>query len=83
MTELRDYTKTHFAHEEEYMESQGYQYQWSQKVQHLNFIKKLDEADFREIDESQHDALLDVLDFLAGWLLHHIKGMDRRIGSIK
>ena len=41
MTELRDYTKTHFAHEEEYMMGKGYQHRWSQKVQHLNFIKKL------------------------------------------
>ena len=81
MTELRDYTKTHFAHEEEYMMGKGYQHRWSQKVQHLNFIKKLDEADFRQIDESQHQALLDVLDFLAKWLQGHIKGMDRRIGG--
>lgn len=81
LEELRDYTKTHFAHEEAYMEGIGYSHRWSQKVQHMDFIKRLEETDFRTLDESQHQTLLDLLDFLANWLISHIQGMDRRIGG--
>ena len=76
LEELREYTKTHFAHEEAYMESISYQKIWSQKIQHAGFIKKLDSYDLKKIDDTQRDSLLEILDFLAKWLFGHIKGMD-------
>ena len=79
LEELREYTKTHFAHEEAYMESISYQKIWSQKIQHGNFIKKLDSYDLKKIDDTQRDSLLEILDFLAKWLFGHIKGMDCKI----
>ena len=40
---LRDYTVKHFTDEEQYMESINYKKIFTQKVQHLKFIHKLDE----------------------------------------
>ena len=80
--ELRDYTKTHFADEEEFMKGIDFQYIWSEKHAHLTFIAKLDAIDLEKVDENQQAHLLEVLDFLAKWLTFHIKGADARIGDI-
>lgn len=40
---LRNYTVKHFCDEEQYMESINYKKLFTQKVQHLKFIHKLDE----------------------------------------
>lgn len=82
LEELKDYTKTHFAHEEEYMKSINYQYIWSEIHQHRTFEKKLDDIDLKKLDDSQQEYILEILDFLTKWLSGHIKGVDRRIGVI-
>lgn len=82
LEELKDYTKTHFAHEEEYMKSINYQYIWSEMHQHRTFEKKLDDIDLKKLDDSQQEYILEILDFLTKWLSGHIKGADRRIGVI-
>lgn len=81
ISELRDYTKTHFADEEEFMNGIGFQYIWSEKHAHLTFIAKLDGIDLDKVDENQQAHILEVLDFLAKWLTFHIKGADARIGD--
>lgn len=81
LEQLRDYTKTHFAHEEAYMEKIQYKRMFTQKIQHTDFIKRLDSIDLKEIDANQQTALLELLDFLAKWLLSHIKGNDVLIGK--
>ena len=43
MENLRDYTVKHFTDEEQYMESINYKKLFTQKVQHLKCIHKLDE----------------------------------------
>ena len=80
LDELREYTKTHFAHEEEYMEKMDFQHIWSERRAHKMFVKKLEEVDLSTIDESQDAYIVEVLDFLAKWLTAHIKHADRRIG---
>jgi len=79
--QLKDYTKYHFGHEEEYMNSIGYKRILSQKVAHNDFIEKLEELDIRSIDENQKDALLDLLDFLNTWLIEHIFKKDKLIAD--
>ncbi len=81
LEELNEYTKTHFAHEEEYMKSINFQYYWSELRAHKMFVAKLDSYDLSQIDQSQDQAILDLLDFLTKWLTVHIKGADRRIGD--
>lgn len=81
LEELRDYTKYHFNHEEEYMKSINYPKRFSQLHQHTQFISKLESYNLKEIDVNQQEGLLEILDFLALWLQSHIKGMDKKIGE--
>jgi len=76
--ELRDYTKTHFADEEEFMEAIDFKKLWTEKHQHITFVKKLEDIDTQKLDDHQ-DAY--ILDFLAKWLTGHIQGVDRQIGE--
>lgn len=80
LEELKEYTKYHFHHEEEYMKSINYPKRFSQLHQHTQFINKLEEYNLEEIDANQQAGLLEILDFLALWLQEHIKGMDKKIG---
>jgi hemerythrin len=81
INELKDYTKYHFSHEEEYMNSIGYRRIFSQKVSHNEFIDKLDEYDSNSIDENQKESLLELIDFLNSWLVNHILKSDTLIGK--
>ncbi len=80
---LREYTKIHFSHEEEYMESIQYKRMFTQKVEHNAFIEKLDAIDLEQIDNEQTDALVDILEFLGNWLVKHILEKDKLIGTIE
>ena len=79
--QLQDYTKTHFDHEEAFMESINYQHIWSERHQHAMFIKRLGEVDLTQVDDKQQEYVIHLLDFLAKWLQGHIKGMDKRIAE--
>ena len=81
LEELRDYTKSHFAHEESYMKEIGYKGMFTQKVQHDAFIAKLDEMDLQSLDEDSDEAINDILTFLTNWLVSHILNVDKLIGS--
>ena len=81
LEELRDYTKYHFNHEEEYMKSINYPKRFSQLHQHTQFINKMESYNLKEIDVNQQEGLMEILDFLALWLQSHIKGMDKKIGE--
>jgi len=79
--ELRDYTAYHFKHEEEYMESINYKRLFTQKMDHANFIKKLDEIDLTKVDENQDEAIMGILTFLNNWLITHILEKDMQIAG--
>ena len=68
--QLKEYTKMHFQHEEEYMEFIGYKKLFTQKVQHEAFIKWL---------EDQDAVIETILNYLADWLVHHILETDKQI----
>ncbi|BCN31977.1 bacteriohemerythrin [Anaeromicropila herbilytica] len=79
--ELRNYTKKHFADEEAYMESIGYKRMFTQKMEHNQFIEKLEEINLDDIDNNQVESLLKILEFLDYWLGHHILENDILIGK--
>ena len=81
LNELKDYAATHFRHEEEYMLSIRYKRFLSQKAAHDEFIEKISTYDLSEVDENQKGAILELLDFLNDWLVHHIIGSDKLIGQ--
>ena len=78
---LRDYTAKHFADEEAYMESIQYKKIFTQKIQHQEFINKLDEfIDQHEKDEeNQDEQIMDILNYLTDWLINHILHVDGQI----
>ena len=80
LEELRDYTKSHFAHEESYMKEIGYKGMFTQKVQHDAFIAKLDEMDLQSLDEDSDEAINDILTFRTNWRVSHILNVDKLIG---
>jgi hemerythrin len=81
LNELAEYAATHFEHEEEYMMSIRYKKLISQKAEHGEFIEKISEYNLDEVDENQKDVILELLEFLNDWLIHHILESDKLIGQ--
>lgn len=75
--ELKDYTEYHFNKEEEVMLNAKYNKFFSHKVQHIEFIKKLDEIDFKKIDIDQNEEVRGILNFILKWLEDHILYTDK------
>lgn len=79
--ELRDYTKEHFADEEEYMRSIGYKKIFTQIIEHNAFIERLEDFDLEDADDKQEEAVEGILQFLTEWLVNHILEVDMMIGE--
>ncbi|WP_160677821.1 bacteriohemerythrin [Clostridium sp. C8-1-8] len=77
--ELKDYTVFHFKSEEEYMLSIGYKKFLSHKVEHDDFVNKINSLDLKQIDESQQQYLLEILEFIVKWIDEHILQKDKLI----
>ncbi|OIQ80814.1 phytochrome-like protein cph2 [mine drainage metagenome] len=80
ISELIDYTREHFRHEAELMRRWPVDPQ--RKAAHLQahqrFTEFLDQAQ-AVAAEQPAEAVLDLLAFLAQWLLHHVAGVDTRL----
>ncbi len=81
LRELREYTKLHFTHEEEYMKSINYKKIFSQIIEHKEFVDKLDELDIDSLDENSDEMISEILEFLTNWLVNHILYSDKQIGK--
>jgi hemerythrin len=78
---LKEYAIKHFADEEAYMQSIRYKKFLSHKIEHDDFIEKLEALDFDQMDRNQKGTLLDLLEFLSDWLVHHILEKDKLISQ--
>ena len=79
LDELKEYTRVHFADEENYMREIGYEGLAKQEILHQNFIDKLMELDLDDVDDNQEAYLYDFLEFLQNWLINHILKVDKLI----
>lgn len=79
--ELRDYTNTHFDHEEAYMESINYKRMFTQKVQHDALRKTVEEWEIDELSEEQDQMITEILELITDWLVNHIHDNDKLIGK--
>lgn len=79
--ELKGYAAMHFRDEEEYMKSINYKKMFTQKIDHDNFIKKLNEIDLKDLDANQEEYILELLDFINEWLVNHILEKDKLIAQ--
>ena len=77
LAELKDYTIFHFTSEEEYMMSIGYKKLFSHKVEHADFIDKINNVDLEKIDMDHEQYLLEILDFVLNWIAEHILKTDK------
>ncbi|MNP59010.1 Bacteriohemerythrin [compost metagenome] len=63
------------------MLSIGYKKFLSHKVEHDEFIDKINSFDLSKIDESQEKHLIDILNFIITWIDEHIIQKDKLINS--
>lgn len=77
ISELKDYTIFHFTSEEQYMKSIGYRKFFSHKVEHDDFIEKINGVDLDKIDRDHEQYLLEILDFIVKWISDHILETDK------
>ncbi len=78
LQELKNYTIFHFQDEEKYMESINYKKLFSHKIEHQEFIERLNQIELNEFEENQDKALLAILNFLNDWLVNHILYTDKK-----
>lgn len=84
LSELKDYTKSHFHDEEDLMIQINYPDINSQKHAHSAFVEKLVNINLSEldnIDDNQEEYLNELITFLLEWLSNHILGSDKKIGE--
>ena len=79
LADLREYTKYHFQSEEEYMLQIKYPGYFSQKVEHDDFIDKIEEIELQNLDENQEEYIRELLLFVFNWVLEHILQKDKLI----
>jgi hemerythrin len=80
LDQLVDYTKFHFAKEEELLLKANYLAVATQKMEHASFISRI--SNMQERFKSAPVAMLDLelMSFLRNWLLTHIQGSDKKYG---
>ncbi len=84
LAKLKDYTEFHFHDEEALMERIGYPGLEAQKHAHAAFVERLVDIDLETLDDIDNDQqayLLDLINYLVGWLANHILGSDKKIGE--
>lgn len=81
ISELKDYTAYHFKAEEKYMLSISYKKYFTQKVNHDEFIKKINAIKLEHIDKDQDKYIKELLEFVFDWIITHILKEDKLIGA--
>jgi len=77
ISELVNYTNTHFKFEEDYFAKYGYPHAALHKKQHAEFVAKI--SDFKEKFLNNNMGLsIEVMNFLKHWLVDHIMGTDKK-----
>lgn len=81
ISELIDYTRIHFSHEEDYLRSIHYADFAAHSAQHRSFEDSLLEFDLDSAEgdyRRQNDIAKELLEFLVTWLGNHILKVDMR-----
>ena len=77
MSELVDYTRTHFKREEDLMKEHGYPGYEAHHAEHLKFIGEVEEMIRLYKDKGNRATLQQAVVFLRDWLINHIMGTDQ------
>jgi hemerythrin-like metal-binding protein len=79
-TQLADYTRTHFSHEEALMVKHAYPELPAHAEIHRQLIAKLAKLQ-GDLDGGKLTVTVDTMQFLRDWLQHHIGKTDRLLAS--
>jgi len=77
VAELAEYTKFHFSTEEAILAKTNYPKVSEHRVQHREFVKKVEEFQ-KDLKAGTLGRAIPVLTFLKDWLSHHIKDTDKQ-----
>jgi len=77
INQLTVYAAFHFAKEEHYFDMFGYPETNIHKKQHDDFERKVTQFE-HEFKAGRQDLSMDVIRFLAEWLINHIRGSDQK-----
>lgn len=80
LTEIVEYTQTHFANEEALMEETLYPSLADHRQEHQNLIKEVGEYSER-LTSNFPDGRQELYKFLREWLLNHIMESDKAFGE--
>lgn len=84
LSQLLEYARIHFAHEEAYMQEIQDPELVSQRQEHSDFINRVKCISFDNLgDYEAKQKLEDLLKYLSGWLFKHIIGSDTLIGKFE
>ena len=81
LQELKEYTVYHFHFEEGLMQKAKYKKRFSHKILHQEFLAQVEAVDLSAVDENQDAYLVQIMDFIANWLIEHIVGEDKKVGQ--
>ncbi|TYO99665.1 hemerythrin [Geothermobacter ehrlichii] len=79
LEELINYTREHFAHEEELMERHGYPELDAHRFEHNSFRSTIRDLS-RMVNQGIDGLGRPLLQMLRDWLMHHIQEVDARYG---
>ncbi|MBI1206245.1 MAG: bacteriohemerythrin [Azospirillum sp.] len=74
---LIEYTKTHFSHEEHYMQKHGYPDMAAHRKEHEILTKQVVEIQRKYHSGATAMLSMEVMTFLKNWLIKHIQGTDK------
>ena len=78
---LTEYTRVHFATEEQYMDGHSYPGQEEHMEEHMEFSLKAMDFFGDYVSGSNPGLNKEMLAYLKDWLLNHILKTDRRLGA--
>lgn len=80
LTELVNYTVSHFGYEEKLMAQHSYEDTPAHKAEHAKFVQTA--GDLKKKFDSGNAAITsDIMNFLRDWLTNHIMKTDKRLGQ--
>lgn len=77
---LLEYSIEHFRHEEEAMHRHGYPDTQQHEQEHVALMGRLREFK-RNADNGQVASVIELMDFLGGYLTNHMVHSDKRLGA--
>lgn len=75
LTELTNYTRTHFVVEEALMRLHGYPDLEEHISEHRRFTERMAQLEEQAV---RHDVTMSIIEFLQQWLVGHIGGSDQQ-----